>query len=199
MSSLSLQRSKSCRVCLALPLLERLITGRGSRQMNGRALMRHTSWIFQKYPHPIAGLKDRNFGHEAKWQNRCRSWQLAYDSMNSMNACCVCTVKPRGFRYWELQLNRELYFDSWIQDVAYLGCEACEELPKRVQALALKVYVGLCVPEPCTAIEIRQQLAARDLAEFRFCSAKRRLKQGLSKLCGCGRASFELSGDSKTL
>ena len=47
---------------------------------------------------------------------------------------CVCAVMA-GARYWELSLDRELYFRSWIEKTSQLDCEGCPELPAKVEDL----------------------------------------------------------------
>lgn len=65
-----------------------------------------------------------------------------------------------GFKYWELALNRNLYFDSWIHELGTsVECEGCAELRKRVEELAIKVFIGLCVPEICSETEIREEVS----------------------------------------
>ena len=78
-----------------------------------------------------------------------------------------------GFKYWELTLNRKLYFDSWIHELgSSLECDGCAELRKRVEGLAVKVYIGLCVPESCTETEIREDVSAGSLDDIlpSFCT-----------------------------
>ncbi|CAK9092871.1 Transposon Ty2-C Gag-Pol polyprotein [Durusdinium trenchii] len=66
----------------------------------------------------------------------------------------------QGFKYWELALNRNLYFDSWIHELGTsVECEGCAELRKRVEELAIKVFIGLCVPEICSETEIREEVS----------------------------------------
>ena len=76
---------------------------------------------------------------------------------------CVCAVMA-GARYWELSLDRELYFRSWVEKTSQLDCEGCPELPAKVEGLAPVVHVGMCVPELCSGGEVREELLSRALA-----------------------------------
>ena len=71
-----------------------------------------------------------------------------------------------GARYWELSLDRELYFRSWIGTTLQLDCQGCPELPVKVEALAPVVHVGLCAPELCSAGEVREELLSRALEQI---------------------------------
>ena len=60
--------------------------------------------------------------------------------------------------------NRKLYFDGWIHEIGTsLECEGCLELKNRIEALAVKIFIGLCVPEICNRDEIREELAPSSL------------------------------------
>eukprot|EP00438_Fugacium_kawagutii_P013508 Skav208901 [mRNA] locus=scaffold270:524680:532092:- [translate_table: standard] len=77
----------------------------------------------------------------------------------------VRQLQLRGFRYWEMALNRGFYFDRWISELGdSLACDGCSELRARVENLAVKVFIGLCVPASCGATEIREEVVPGDLA-----------------------------------
>ena len=57
-------------------------------------------------------------------------------------------------------MNRKHYFDSWIHELGTsVECEGCSELRQRVEGLAVKIFIGLCVPDFCSDTEIREELA----------------------------------------
>eukprot|EP00439_Symbiodinium_sp_Y106_P069015 s1324_g11.t2 len=81
----------------------------------------------------------------------------------NLSEVCASTCWGAGARYWELSLDRELYFRSWIGTTLQLDCQGCPELPVKVEALAPVVHVGLCAPELCSAGEVREELLSRYL------------------------------------
>ena len=79
-----------------------------------------------------------------------------------------------------------MYFDGWIHEIGTsLECEGCVELKNRIEALAVRVFIGLCVPEICNRDEIREELAPSSRDVNLYSQLQLRYKYKSSYLLRC--------------